>query len=92
MAFQLYVDGRILRALNLCSSKVTAFGGEAGADGGFVPAHADLSSRDRVGQAKGMLMERHQITGQQAVLLLPRRAITPTPICPPWRKPSSTPD
>ncbi|WP_245580168.1 GAF and ANTAR domain-containing protein [Arthrobacter castelli] len=87
LAFQLYVDNDNMGALNLYSSSVDAFGHESEEIGRLVAGHAAvafaeaeetsnlqlaISSRDRIGQAKGILMERYKITEQQAFLMLAR--------------------
>lgn len=85
LAFQLYVDNDKLGALNLYSTKVDAFDDESEHIGRLVAGHAAIafaeaeeinnlqlavSSRDRIGQAKGILMERYKITEHQAFLIL----------------------
>lgn len=87
LSFQLFVEGDNLGALNLYASDVNAFSDESEHIGLLVAAHAAiafadsqktrqlneaLSSRDLIGQAKGILMERHKLTGQQAFLVLAR--------------------
>ncbi|GAB3251358.1 GAF and ANTAR domain-containing protein [Arthrobacter pigmenti] len=87
LAFQLYVDNDNLGALNLYSRKVNAFSDESEHIGQLVAGHAAVafadaeetsnlqlavSSRDRIGQAKGILMERYKITEQEAFLILAR--------------------
>lgn len=87
MSFQLYVEGNNLGALNLYSRHANAFTDESEHIGLLVAAHAAvafaeaqrteqlteaLSTRDLIGQAKGILMERHKLTAQQAFLLLSR--------------------
>lgn len=87
LAFQLYVDDDNLGALNLYSRKVNAFSDESEHIGQLVAGHAAVafaeaeetsnlqlavSSRDRIGQAKGILMERYKITEQEAFLILAR--------------------
>lgn len=85
LAFQLFVEVDSLGALNLYSKTPAAFdqGAEDIASG--VAAHASLAlanaqkqgqlyeavaSRDLIGQAKGILMERHKISEHEAFLLL----------------------
>ncbi|WP_245580351.1 GAF and ANTAR domain-containing protein [Arthrobacter castelli] len=85
LAFQLFVDKKNLGALNLYSRHANAFTDESEHIGLMVAAHAALayaeaneveqltesvSTRDRIGQAKGILMERYKITDQQAFMLL----------------------
>ncbi|MGJ9372581.1 ANTAR domain-containing protein [Nesterenkonia sp. CF4.4] len=85
LAFQLYVVGDNLGALNLYSSQVEAFDADSERVGLIVASHAAVAladaqqvsqlheamqSRDVIGQAKGILMERYKITGHQAFLLL----------------------
>jgi hypothetical protein len=81
----LYVEGFNYGALNLHSSQVSAFGEDAESIGSLFAAHAAiafssareeqqiraaLTSRDVIGQAKGMLMERYQLGAQAAFALL----------------------
>lgn len=85
LAVQLYVHGNELGALNLSSSEVDAFGEDSERIALLFAAHAAvamagaeqrrdlrsaLDSRDQIGQAKGILMERFKITGDQAFVLL----------------------
>lgn len=87
LSFQLFVDGAHLGALNLFGKDVGAFDAESERIGALVAAHAAvavagsqqvsqltqaLDTRDLIGQAKGILMERYKITAQQAFLLLSR--------------------
>ena len=87
LSFQLFVDGDHLGALNLFGEDVGAFDAESERIGALVAAHAAvavagskqvsqltlaLDTRDLIGQAKGILMERYKITAQQAFLLLSR--------------------
>ena len=87
LSFQLFVDGSHLGALNLFGHQVGAFDAESERIGALVAAHAAvavagsqqvsqlttaLDTRDLIGQAKGILMERYKITAQQAFLLLSR--------------------
>ncbi len=85
LSFQLFVDGEHLGALNLFGSDVNVFDAESERIGALVAAHAAvalagsqqvnqltqaLDTRDLIGQAKGILMERFKITAQEAFLLL----------------------
>jgi hypothetical protein len=85
LSFQLYVHLDDLGALNLYSAQVDAFDDESENVGLLFAAHAAIamagsqkehdlslavSARDVIGQAKGILMERHKITGDQAFRLL----------------------
>lgn len=87
LTFQLFVQETNLGALNLYGNEVNAFTDESEHVGMLVAAHAAVayaeaqkveqlnqavSSRDLIGQAKGILMERHKITGQQAFVALTR--------------------
>ncbi len=87
LSFQLYVQSDTLGALNLYAKDTDAFTDESEHVGLLVAAHAAvafadaqkaeqlqeaLSTRDLIGQAKGILMERHKITGQQAFVILTR--------------------
>ncbi|MDI3213204.1 GAF and ANTAR domain-containing protein [Arthrobacter sp. AL12] len=87
LSFQLFVDGAHLGALNLFGSEAGAFDAESERIGALVAAHAAvavagskqvsqltqaLDTRDLIGQAKGILMERFKITAQEAFLLLSR--------------------
>lgn len=87
LSFQLYVIRDNLGALNLYSPRVGAFTHESEHIGMLFAAHAAvamagarrqenlaraLTLRDVIGQAKGILMERHKITGEQAFGLLVR--------------------
>ncbi|MCB5291372.1 GAF and ANTAR domain-containing protein [Arthrobacter sp. SO3] len=87
LSFQLFVDGDHLGALNLFGNDVDVFDAESERIGALVAAHAAvavagskqvsqltsaLDTRDLIGQAKGILMERYKITAQQAFLLLSR--------------------
>jgi transcriptional regulator with GAF, ATPase, and Fis domain len=81
LSFQLYVTHDNLGALNLFSRKTDAFDDESEHVGLLFAVHAAvamsgaqrernltlaLAVRDVIGQAKGILMERHRITGDQA--------------------------
>jgi GAF domain-containing protein len=87
LSFQLFVNGDHLGALNLFGRDVNVFDAESERIGALVAAHAAvavagsqqvsqltlaLDTRDLIGQAKGILMERYKITAQQAFLLLSR--------------------
>jgi GAF domain-containing protein len=87
LSFQLFIDGNHLGALNLFGKDVGVFDAESERVGTLVAAHAAvalagsqqvsqlaqaLDTRDLIGQAKGILMERFKITAQQAFLLLSR--------------------
>ncbi|MET4094115.1 GAF and ANTAR domain-containing protein [Arthrobacter sp. UYCu712] len=87
LSFQLFVDGEHLGVLNLFGSDVGVFDAESERIGALVAAHAAvalagsqqvsqltqaLDTRDLIGQAKGILMERFKITAQEAFLLLSR--------------------
>jgi len=87
LSFQLFVAEDNLGALNLYSDIPKAFD-EASEDYGLIfAAHAAVAlvgaqresqllqallSRDLIGQAKGILMERYKITGEKAFLFLAR--------------------
>lgn len=87
LCFQLYVEGDNLGALNLYASHVHAFTDESEHVGLLVASHAAvayaeaqktgqlneaLETRDLIGQAKGIIMERYKVTGQQAFVILTR--------------------
>lgn len=87
LSFQLYVVGDTLGALNLYSRRTNAFSDESEQVGLLFAAHAAvamagaqrehqllraMATRDLVGQAKGILMERHKLTGAQAFSVLVR--------------------
>ena len=87
LAFRLFARGHTLGALNLYSKKRAAFGDDAHEIGALFAALAAtalaaaqteeglnvaLRSRDVIGQAKGILMERHRITDDQAFEMLKR--------------------
>jgi GAF domain-containing protein len=91
LAVQLYVAGDDLGALNLISTSVDAFDEEDEHVAVLFATHAAVamadaqatdrleravSSRDLIGQAKGILMERFRITDHQAFLLLVRASQT----------------
>jgi GAF domain-containing protein len=85
LSIQLWVEGGDLGALNLYSHKANAFTDESENIGLLVASHAAVAfagaeksrqlneavdSRDIIGQAKGILMERHRITGPEAFIVL----------------------
>ncbi|MCE6995457.1 GAF and ANTAR domain-containing protein [Saccharothrix sp. S26] len=87
LSFQLYVTDDALGALNLYSSDAHAFNDQSEQVGTLFAAHAAVamadaqqiegmtravSTRDLIGQAKGILIERHRITGDQAFAVLVR--------------------
>lgn len=87
LAFQLYVDGDNLGALNLFSTKPDAFDDESEHVGLLFAAHAAIAmadaqrqdqlresveTRDLIGVAKGILVERFKITPERAFLVLAR--------------------
>ena len=87
LAFRLFARGHTLGALNLYSKAKAAFGDDADEIGALFAAlaatalasaqteeglHVALRSRDVIGQAKGILMERHRITDNEAFEMLKR--------------------
>jgi transcriptional regulator with GAF, ATPase, and Fis domain len=87
LSFQLFIDGDTLGALNLYSREPDAFGEDATDVGKVLASHAAVAlsgaqtednlrramgTRDVLGQAKGILMERYKITADQAFQLLAR--------------------
>jgi hypothetical protein len=87
LCFQLFVKGDNLGALNLYGEDVGAFDANSEQVGLLVASHAAvafsdaqeiiqlnqaLDTRDLIGQAKGILMERFKITPQQAFQVLTR--------------------
>ncbi len=87
LSIQLYVIGDNLGALNLYSNDAEAFDDESEHVGLLLAAHAAIAmagaqeqeqlvaamaTRDLIGQAKGILMERHKIPADQAFMLLIR--------------------
>lgn len=87
LSFQLYVSGNNLGALNLYNSSPEAFSDQSEHVGLLLAAHAAvamasaqheeqllqaMATRDLIGQAKGILMERYKITANQAFSLLIR--------------------
>ena len=91
LAVQLYVDGDDLGALNLFAERPEAFDDDSEHIALLFAAHAAVAmagaqkqqqlrsamhTRDLIGQAKGILMERHRLTGDQAFTLLVRASQT----------------
>ncbi|MFI9402267.1 GAF and ANTAR domain-containing protein [Nocardia sp. NPDC052316] len=87
LSFQLYVTGDDLGALNLYSRHAEAFTDESEQVGLLFATHAAVAmadaqerahlsqamgTRDLIGQAKGILMERYKLTSVQAFALLVR--------------------
>lgn len=87
LCFQLFVDGDRLGALNLYSRTPSAFDDDCEEIGLMFAAHAaialagaqheehlrtGMSNRDVIGQAKGILMERHRLSADQAFGVLAR--------------------
>lgn len=87
LSFQLYVVGDNLGALNLYNRGANAFNDESEHVGLLFASHAAVAmagaqrneqlnramgTRDVIGQAKGILMERHKLTAEQAFMLLVR--------------------
>lgn len=87
LCFQLFVKGDNLGALNLYGEDAGVFDDDSEQVGLLVASHAAiafydaqeisqlnmaLDTRDVIGQAKGILMERFKITAQQAFLVLTR--------------------
>ena len=87
LCFQLFVTGDGLGALNLYSHRAGAFDAESEEVGLMLAGHAavalagaeheanlraGMDHRDLIGQAKGILMERHKLTAGQAFDLLVR--------------------
>ena len=87
LAFQLYVEGDNLGALNLYARSPHAFDEESEHVGLLFASHAaiaydsarrrsllhrSVATRQLIGQAQGILMERHKITDDQAFALLVR--------------------
>jgi len=85
LSIQLYVHDDSLGALNLYARRAAAFDEASEYVGQLFAAHASIAmsgaqkqdqliqamaTRDLIGQAKGILMERHKITGEQAFALL----------------------
>ena len=87
LSFQLYVEGDNLGALNLYSRERNAFDDESEHVGLLFATHAAvafagvqkesqlrqaIATRDLIGIAKGILVERHKVTPDQAFTLLTR--------------------
>jgi GAF domain-containing protein len=87
LSFKLYTSDRTAGALNLFSFKPNSFDAEAETIGAVLAAHAAaailasrqeqqlesaLSTRDRIGQAKGIIMERYGVDDVRAFELLRR--------------------
>ena len=85
MAFQLFIAGETLGALNVYSEEPGVFTAESRTMGMIFAAHSSvawnsarreeqfqraLSSRDIIGQAKGMIMERYRVGAVQAFEVL----------------------
>jgi len=85
MAFQMFIAGETLGALNVYAEEPHAFGDESRTLGLVFAAHSSvawnsarretqfqraLASRDIIGQAKGMIMERYHVDAVQAFELL----------------------
>lgn len=85
MAFQMFIAGETLGALNVYAEEPDAFGDESRTLGLIFAAHTSvawnsarrdaqfqraLTSRDLIGQAKGMIMERYRVNAVQAFELL----------------------
>lgn len=87
LSFQLYVEGDNLGALNLYSRRAGGFDDESEHVGLLFASHAaiayaaareraglvrSVATRQLIGQAQGILMERHKVTADQAFALLVR--------------------
>ncbi len=85
VSFKLYTANRTAGALNLFAFKANAFDGESETFGTVLAAHAAaailasregeelqsaLSTRDRIGQAKGIIMERYNVDDVRAFEML----------------------
>ena len=85
MAFQLFIAGETMGALNVYAEQAHAFGAETKTIGLIFAAHSSvawnaarrddqfkraLASRDVIGQAKGMIMERYRVDAVRAFELL----------------------
>jgi GAF domain-containing protein len=85
MSFQLFIAGETMGALNVYSEKTHAFGPDSRQIGLIFAAHFSvawnaarrdeqfkraLASRDTIGQAKGMIMERYRVNPVQAFEVL----------------------
>ncbi|NUU30121.1 GAF and ANTAR domain-containing protein [Arthrobacter sp. C9C5] len=91
LSMQLFVEGDRLGALNLYGAAPNAFDLESEQIGLLVAAHAAVAfadsqkisqlnealiSRQLIGQAEGILMERYKLTAQQAFMVLTRASTT----------------
>jgi hypothetical protein len=91
LCFQLWVEGDNLGALNLYAGRAGAYTRESVHVGLLVAAHAAvafaeamkveqlgeaLATRDLIGQAKGILIERYKISADQAFTILDRSSST----------------
>jgi len=87
LSFQLFTDGDNLGALNLYAAHPRSFDADSETVGQVFAAHAAIAlsaarqeqnlrraidKRDLIGQAKGILMERHRLTAAQAFAVLAR--------------------
>ncbi|WP_219415491.1 GAF and ANTAR domain-containing protein [Pseudonocardia nigra] len=87
LSFQLYVREEDLGALNLYNARAGGFDDESEHVGLLLAAHAGVAlagaqreqrlrtvvdTRDLIGQAKGILMERHKVDADQAFAMLVR--------------------
>jgi GAF domain-containing protein len=87
LSFRLFMERQTLGSLNLYGDRENAFSDESEVIGGIIAQHAAvaivgssaetqfqaaLAGRDIIGQAKGILMYRDQVTGLQAFALLTR--------------------
>lgn len=87
LSFQLFVQDDDLGALNLYSGEISAFDDESQHVGSLFAGHAAIAlsaaqqrrhlgdavqTRDLIGQAKGILMERHKLNADQAFAVLTR--------------------
>ncbi|KGH46534.1 antitermination regulator [Modestobacter caceresii] len=87
LSFQLFVDGDQLGAMNLYAAAPGAFDDECQEIGLMFASHAavalagaeheqnlrvGMANRDVIGQAKGILMERHKLSAEQAFGVLAR--------------------
>ncbi|MCT7659599.1 GAF and ANTAR domain-containing protein [Mycobacterium sp. CPCC 205710] len=85
MAFQLFIAGETMGALNVYAEQPNVFGAESRTLGLIFAAHSSvawssarrdeqfkraLASRDTIGQAKGMIMERYGVDAVQAFEVL----------------------
>ncbi len=87
LCYQLFIEGDQLGAMNLYARTRRAFDDDSEDVGRMLAAHAAVAvagaeheenlrtavnSRDVIGQAKGILMERHKLTADQAFGVLAR--------------------